>query len=362
MGLNEEHSTTVAKIVAEELGEEMEAWLAASGVSPDATVRAVIAPHAGFRYSGRCAAYAFAHMHAPSIRRIFLLGPSHHHYTRKCVLPRSTSFHTPLGALPIDMQVVEELKATGEFEEMGRHVDEAEHSLEMHAPFLAHMCKDHNVSLVPIMVGSLDAAAEARYGSILSRYFSDSSNFFSISSDFCHWGSRFRFTPYDKAHGPIHKAIEAMDREGMAAIEGGGAKAFRDYIERTGNTVCGRHPIGVLLQVWRERGWMGWKVAGLDGRVEGGGLGWVDGCWAGSRGVGLGRGVLPVFSPSTTHSPFSAPHSPLRSPSPPQMAELCPSPPSIRFVQYEQSSHCHSMRDSSVSYASAVLTLTPPST
>ncbi|CAI5496281.1 unnamed protein product [Closterium sp. Naga37s-1] len=277
---------------AEELGEEVEAWLAASGVSPDAAVRAVIAPHAGFRYSGRCAAYAFAHMHAPSIRRIFLLGPSHHHYTRKCVLPRSTSFHTPLGALPIGMEVVAELRATGEFEEMGRHVDEAEHSLEMHAPFLAHMCKDHNVSLVPIMVGSLDAAAEARYGSILSRYFSDSSNFFSISSDFCHWGSRFRFTPYDKAHGPIHKAIEAMDREGMAAIEGGGAKAFRDYIERTGNTVCGRHPIGVLLQ----------------------------------------------------------------------MAELSPSPPSIRFVQYEQSSHCHSMRDSSVSYASAVLTLTPPST
>ncbi|CAI7772158.1 unnamed protein product, partial [Closterium sp. NIES-53] len=150
----------------------------------------------------------------------------------------------------------------------------------------------HNVSLVPIMVGSLDAAAEARYGSILSRYFSDSSNFFSISSDFCHWGSRFRFTPYDKTHGPIHKAIEAMDREGMAAIEGGGAKAFRDYIERTGNTVCGRHPIGVLLQ----------------------------------------------------------------------MAELCPSPPSIRFVKYEQSSHCHSMRDSSVSYASAVLTLPPAPT
>ncbi|GJP46392.1 hypothetical protein CLOM_g5685 [Closterium sp. NIES-68] len=251
---------------AEDLGEEIEAWLAASGVTPDAAVRAVIAP-----------------------RRIFLLGPSHHHYTRKCVLPRATSFHTPVAPLPIDTQVISELRATGEFEEMGRHVDEAEHSLEMHAPFLAHLCKDHNVLLVPIMVGSLDAAAEARYGGILSRYFSDSSNFFSISSDFCHWGSRFRFTPYDKAHGPIHKAIEAMDREGMALIETGKAKAFRDYIERTGNTVCGRHPIGLLLQ----------------------------------------------------------------------MAELSPSPPSIRFVQYEQSSHCHSMRDSSVSYASAVVTLAP---
>ncbi|CAI5500508.1 unnamed protein product [Closterium sp. Naga37s-1] len=257
---------------AEELGEEMEAWLAASGVSPDAAVRAVIAPPTLPLTRSMLSVRLVL---SSSCRRIFLLGPSHHHYTRKCVLPRSTSFHTPLGALPIDMEVVAELRATGEFEEMGRHVDEAEHSLEMHAPFLAHMCKDHNVSLVPIMVGSLDAAAEARYGSILSRYFSDSSNFFSISSDFCHWGSRFRFTPYDKAHGPIHKAIEAMDREGMAAIEGGGAKAFRDYIERTGNTVCGRHPIGVLLQVWRD-----------------GGIGWVEGCWPGSKGVCLGRRVL----------------------------------------------------------------------
>ncbi|CAI7845265.1 unnamed protein product [Closterium sp. NIES-53] len=61
-------------------------------------------------------------------------------------LPLSASPHRPFPSppctFPFSATVVAELKATGEFEEMGRHVDEAEHSLEMHAPFLAHMCKE----------------------------------------------------------------------------------------------------------------------------------------------------------------------------------------------------------------------------
>lgn len=113
------------------------------------------------------------------------------------------------------------------------------------------------------MVGNTDARAEAQYGSLLAPYLSDPSNIFVISSDFCHWGSRFRYTYYQppgsssgtslKSNSrvasdyPIHKSIAAVDKESMDVVEGGSHKEFLQQLRDTGNTVCGRHPIGVFL-------------------------------------------------------------------------------------------------------------------
>lgn len=120
-----------------------------------------------------------------------------------------------------------------------------------------------SVPLVPIMIGNTDARAEAQYGSLLAPYLSDPSNIFVISSDFCHWGSRFRYTYYQPPGSssgsnlgsnskvasdyPIHESIAAVDKESMDAIESGSHKQFLQQLRDTGNTVCGRHPIGVFL-------------------------------------------------------------------------------------------------------------------
>ena len=55
--------------------------------------------------------------------------------------------------------------------------------------------------------------------------------------------------PHDKKQFGNHiwKSIEALDQQGMALIEQQNGKTFYDYCEQTGNTICGRHPIGVLL-------------------------------------------------------------------------------------------------------------------
>jgi AmmeMemoRadiSam system protein B len=120
-----------------------------------------------------------------------------------------------------------------------------------------------NVPLIPIMIGNTDAAAEAEYGAFLAPYLSDPHNLFVISSDFCHWGSRFRYTYYQPPGGavatqlrssaripidyPIHESIAAVDRESMDAVESGSHRGFLEQLRRTGNTVCGRHPIGVFM-------------------------------------------------------------------------------------------------------------------
>ncbi|KAF6158049.1 hypothetical protein GIB67_014843 [Kingdonia uniflora] len=234
------------------LGEDLDTWLRATGLAKSPDVRGVIAPHAGYSYSGRAAAYSFANLDPTNISRVFLLGPSHHYYTPKCALSKATVYKTPLGDLPIDSKVNEELRATGKFELMDLRVDEAEHSMEMHLPYLAKVFHGYPVKIVPILVGALNSENEAMYGQLLAKYVDDPRNFFSVSSDFCHWGSRFKFTHYDQKHGAIHKSIEALDRMGMEIIEIGDPDEFDRYLSEFENTICGRHPISIFLHMLKN--------------------------------------------------------------------------------------------------------------
>ncbi|XP_058115709.1 uncharacterized protein LOC131258410 [Magnolia sinica] len=234
------------------LGQDLDEWLRATGLAKCPDVRGVIAPHAGYSYSGRCAAYAFANIDPAQISRVFLLGPSHHYYTPKCALSKATTYKTPLGDLPIDLEVNEELWGTGKFELMDLEVDEAEHSMEMHLPYLAKVFHGTPVKIVPILVGALNSENEAMYGRLLAKYVDDPQNFFSVSSDFCHWGTRFNYLHYEKKYGEIYKSIEALDRMGMEIIETGDADAFKKYLSKFENTICGRHPISVFLHMQRN--------------------------------------------------------------------------------------------------------------
>jgi len=95
----------------------------------------------------------------------------------------------------------------------------------------------------------LSPEKEAQYGKVLSKYLGDPSNLFIVSSDFCHWGQRFRYTHYERSYGEIYQSIQRLDQQGMAIIENIDAAGFTDYLKKFGNTICGRHPISVLLNM-----------------------------------------------------------------------------------------------------------------
>lgn len=124
---------------------------------PVKDARAIIAPHAGYSYSGPAAAWAYrcipagsnshttsnsasapASAGASAIKRVFILGPSHHVYLDGCALSTCESYATPLGDLPLDVELINGsgLAGTGEFEWMDVHTDEDEHSIEMHLPYI----------------------------------------------------------------------------------------------------------------------------------------------------------------------------------------------------------------------------------
>lgn len=238
---------------ARNLARELDGWLSKASRLPR-PARAIICPHAGYRYSGPTAAYSFKQIDPNTVRTIFILGPSHHVRLSGCAVSQCLSYATPFYNLDIDTKISQDLLDTGAFEVMSLEADEDEHSIEMQLPYIAKVMEPARgkFKIVPIMVGSISNSSEAKYGKILAKYLEDPSVCFVISSDFCHWGQRFRYTHYDEACGDIYQSIETLDKEGMDLIERLDAPGFASYLKKTSNTICGRHPIGVFLHMVTE--------------------------------------------------------------------------------------------------------------
>ncbi|KAL8003477.1 putative MEMO1 family protein [Plasmopara halstedii] len=236
-----------------ELDNELKGWLDIAKTNYTETqhgsIRALIGPHAGLRYSGSTAAYAYHHLlHLDRIKRVFILGPSHHFYLRGCAVSTAHEYETPLGNIPIDREVNEKLVDSGKFATMSMDVDEDEHSIELHLPFIYKVLQNRKFTIVPILVGNTKTKIDEEYGKILAPYFENDENLFVISSDFCHWGPRFRYQPHDSTYGEIHEFIKYLDHQGMEFIERLDPDGFTTYLNETKNTICGRHPISLLLQ------------------------------------------------------------------------------------------------------------------
>ena len=215
--------------------------------------KAIIAPHAGLSYSGPTAAWAYGAINPNRFKHVFILGPSHHYYLSGCALSACDTYDTPLGNLIVDQNINVELRKEGKhkmFDTMTKDEDEEEHSIEMHLPYVAKIMESNtNYTVIPIIVGSLNVADEIKFADILEKYFDDPENLFVISSDFCHWGSRFSFQFHDEKFGEIYKSIRWLDQQAMELIEKQDANGFRAYLKKYRNTICGRNPISLMLQL-----------------------------------------------------------------------------------------------------------------
>ncbi|KAG8504817.1 LOW QUALITY PROTEIN: Protein MEMO1, partial [Galemys pyrenaicus] len=236
-----------------QLNAQLEGWLS-QVQSTKRPARAIIAPHAGYTYCGSCAAHAYKQVDPSITRRIFILGPSHHVPLSRCALSSVDIYRTPLYDLRIDQKIYGELWKTGMFERMSLQTDEDEHSIEMHLPYTAKAMESHKdeFTIIPVLVGALSESKEQEFGKLFSKYLADPSNLFVVSSDFCHWGQRFRYSYYDESQGEIYRSIEHLDKMGMSIIEQLDPVSFSNYLKKYHNTICGRHPIGVLLNAITE--------------------------------------------------------------------------------------------------------------
>ncbi|KAF4978520.1 hypothetical protein FZEAL_5118 [Fusarium zealandicum] len=237
---------------------------------PVSGARVVIAPHAGYSYSGSCAAWAYKALDLSRAKRVFVLGPSHTYILEGCAATTFSKYATPFGDLTIDQELAKTIEDAAYMEPMPQSNEVDEHSLEMHMPYLYLRCEqtfrtpERFPKIVPILVGINKGREEKAIGKVLLPYLKDPENAFIISSDFCHWGHRFSYmvhSPSNKPDNlvrlrkndsaptgpPIHETIRIIDEEAMDAVKSGSHDAFLATLRQTGNTVCGRHPIGVMM-------------------------------------------------------------------------------------------------------------------
>ncbi|OLN86774.1 Protein MEMO1 [Colletotrichum chlorophyti] len=239
--------------------------------------RVIIAPHAGYTYSGPTAAWAYKALDLSAAKRVFLLGPSHTYYLRGCAVTTYANYGTPWGPLRVDEAVTSEIRQRAGVASMPTRNEDREHSLEMHLPYLYKRLQqtfgspEEFPTLVPILVGDNNKAEEKEVGRWLAEYLRDPENAFIVSSDFCHWGGHFDYTVYSpdgtveglqrlRQYGPapdgppIHETIKMVDDLAIEAIKTGKHSNFYDNLKETKNTVCGRHPIGVTMAALEELG------------------------------------------------------------------------------------------------------------
>jgi len=204
------------------LAAAVDGYLAAARPFPGRP-KAIIAPHAGFVYSGPIAGSAYAPLAARrgEIRRVVLFGPAHYGRFRGLALPQADAFQTPLGAVPVDWAWASRILGLPEVSLVDQAF-EREHSLETQLPFLQRALGDF--SLVPILVGG---AAIELVDQALTLLWGGPETAVVISSDLSHYHD------YAKAQG--------LDGAASTAIE----MLRPDRLEEP--HACGRHGIRGLL-------------------------------------------------------------------------------------------------------------------
>jgi AmmeMemoRadiSam system protein B len=193
------------------------------------TPKAIIAPHAGYRFSGPVAASAYARLRSARnvIHRVVLLGPSHRVGFLGLATSSAETFRTPLGDIPVDTEAVAKINALPQVHPLDQaHM--LEHSLEVHLPFLQESLE--SFTLVPIVVGDTAAAEVAE---VLDMLWDGDETLIVISSDLSHYHDYSTAQRLDRA---TSEAIEALNPEGIG-YEG----------------ACGRNPVSGLLQLAQQK-------------------------------------------------------------------------------------------------------------
>ena len=204
--------------------------------------KAIIVPHAGYIYSGKIAASAYARLKAGAahIRRVVIIAPSHHFYFEGLAVPHAHFFNTPLGDIPLDTVVIQNL-LTLPFIVCSDEAHRLEHSVEVQLPFLQMVLK--NFKLIPIVTG--DASAEqAAQG--LELFYEDTDTLIVISSDLSHYHN--------------YKTAQQLDLETTKKIE------QLKYEQLDYESACGQVAVSGLLALAKKKVC---KVKNIDLRNSG---------------------------------------------------------------------------------------------
>ena len=194
---------------------------------------AIIAPHAGYIYSGQVAAYAYKRVCGNDYDTVIVVGPSHRVAFPGISIFSSGGYETPLGIVPIDEELAKQIKKNSKIVSDIPAAHLQEHSLEIQLPFLQYVLGDF--SFVPLVMGDQGAdtcqdLARAIYASTQGRKI-----LIVGSSDLSHFHS------YDEA--------SILDNNALRHLKDNDAEGLLSSIEKGATEACGGGPMAVAMLV-----------------------------------------------------------------------------------------------------------------
>ena len=205
-------------------------------------VIAVIAPHAGHRYSGAIAGYAFAALRNRTPDLVAVISPMHHPYAQPLITSSHEAYSTPLGTIPIDKSAIDELDAALKADlgiGLSAVPHDPEHSLEIELPFLQRALASDFI-LLPVMVRAQDQRVSEGLGKALAKTLQGKNYILVASTDLSHF--------YDQ------ETANRLDNEMLRQIESFSPEGVFEA-EKTGTGfACGHAAVAAVLWAAKELG------------------------------------------------------------------------------------------------------------
>jgi AmmeMemoRadiSam system protein B len=184
-------------------------------------VVAIMAPHAGHRYSGPVAGYAFATLRGMKPDLVAVVSPMHYPYAQPLLTTAHSAYETPLGTIPIHKEALQSLDAILQ-DELGYGLaaikNDPEHSLEIELPFLQRVLGE-GVRLLPIMVRDQSLRTAQGLGRALAKTLQGYSAILVASTDLSHFFPQSTAKILDEE---VLRQVEAFDPEGVLLAEAEG--------------------------------------------------------------------------------------------------------------------------------------------
>lgn len=224
----------------EQLKKEVNQYINTASAQSEHAVKAIIAPHAGYMYSGAIAGTAYKALQncIGDFQRVILLGPAHREAFEGVAHADAKQFETPLGCMDSDISTLKSLETQGlVFGYPLAHRDE--HCLEVQLPFLQVLSDE--LTIIPLLVG--EASAQEVCNLLQSIW--QPSDLIVVSSDLSH------YLPY----------AEAVHKDGLTS-----EKICNFDAKLNGAEACGCRAIGGLLHFAKQKDW---RIECLDLRNSG---------------------------------------------------------------------------------------------
>ncbi|MBN2808604.1 MAG: AmmeMemoRadiSam system protein B [Deltaproteobacteria bacterium] len=222
------------------LRDEIKAYLQQAPAPPAgaAAPLALVAPHAGYFYSGAVAAEAYRLVVGQKFDLVVVVAPSHHHYFNGISIYSAGNYRTPLGEVTVDGALAETLISQYAELDFIPAAHRSEHSLEVQLPFLQVALGEF--TLLPMIMGKQGWGQAVKLAEIIAELALTRRLLLVASTDLSHF----------------HDAVSAgrLDRQIVAAVAAFDAFAFWSLIEKRQAEACGAGPLLSVMLAARKLG------------------------------------------------------------------------------------------------------------